>query len=130
METFCHEMITRHYGYPETSRNRLKIVERKIRFQFLCLEVSRWLTQAQTQKVNANETKYNPNEECNQLSVEQTIKQTVTSANHQRHQKPSSTSTSAEHHLNPSSTPPPNSTKIIIKLRKMKLAECINMYEE
>ena len=35
LETFRHEMITRHYAYPEASRNRPKIAERKSRFQYL-----------------------------------------------------------------------------------------------
>ena len=61
---------------------------------------------------SANETKHDPKEEWNQLSVEQTIKKTVTSANHQSYRKPRLTSTSSRHHLNPSSTQPPNSTKI------------------
>ena len=40
LETFRHKMITRHYGYPETSRNRLKFAERKSRFQYLCPQAS------------------------------------------------------------------------------------------
>ena len=36
LETFHHEMITRHCGYPETSQNRPKFAKRKSRFQFLC----------------------------------------------------------------------------------------------
>ena len=37
LETFRHEMITQHYGYPETSRNRPKFAKGKSRFQYLCM---------------------------------------------------------------------------------------------
>ena len=39
LETFRHGMITRQYGYPETSQNRPKFGKRKSRFQYLCLHV-------------------------------------------------------------------------------------------
>ena len=38
---FKKDMITRHYGYPETSRNRPKIAEPKSRFLYLCMCVDK-----------------------------------------------------------------------------------------
>ena len=59
--------------------------------------------------------RHDPEEEWNQLSVEQTSKKAVTTHNHQQHCQPRSTPTSSRHHVDPSSKPQPNSTKIVWK---------------
>ena len=60
--------------------------------------------------------RHDPEEEWNQLSVEQTPKKAVTTRNYQQHRKPRSTPISSRHHVDPSSTLQPNSTKDNIKI--------------
>ena len=74
------------------------------------LEAARWWTQ---NAIILTKRRHDPNEEWNRLSVEQTIKDTVTSVKPQCHQKSNSTYAPSRHQNGTSPTPPPNSTKKI-----------------